>query len=69
MKDHNIEKVKVYLSAREVAQRYNVSESTLEKWRYKHKGPSYVKICGTIMYSLEDLYAYEEQNKINLNDL
>ena len=41
------------------ALRWGMSPRTLEDWRWRKKGPRYLKIGGRVMYRLEDIEAYE----------
>jgi hypothetical protein len=42
-----------------LSRRWNVSIRTLEAWRYRKKGPAYLKIGGRIAYRIEDIEAFE----------
>ena len=44
-----------------LADRWNLSPRTLERWRWEKIGPRYLKIGGRVVYRLEDVEAYEEQ--------
>ncbi len=44
---------------RHLAERWLLSERTLEAWRSQGKGPRYMKIGGRCVYRLEDVEAYE----------
>jgi Helix-turn-helix domain len=54
----------IYLTARQVAERFQISESALAAWRMKNKGLPYKKFCGKILYSLKDVEEFEKQNTI-----
>lgn len=43
----------------ELADRWNMSERTLEAWRSKGTGPRYLKIGGRVSYRLEDIEEFE----------
>ena len=43
----------------DLSRRWHVSPRTLEAWRWKGVGPSYIKVCGRIVYKLEDVEAFE----------
>ena len=48
-----------HLNQRQLAERWNLSEATLERWRSDDLGPPYLKLHGRILYRLEDIEAYE----------
>ena len=48
-----------HLKQRELADRWNMSPRTLERWRWVGEGPQFIKIGGRVVYRLEDVEAYE----------
>ncbi|ONF43315.1 terminase [Marinobacter lutaoensis] len=50
-----------HLKQRQLADRWDVSEATLERWRSEGIGPRFMKIQGRVLYRLQDIEAYEEQ--------
>jgi len=44
-----------------LAERWCVSETTLERWRSQGIGPVFLKLHGRIVYREEDIQAYEEE--------
>jgi hypothetical protein len=44
-----------------LARRWDISERTLERWRWLRQGPRYVKLGGRVAYRLEDIEAFERQ--------
>lgn len=48
-----------------LADRWNLSPRTLERWRWEKIGPPYLKIGGRVVYRLEDVEAFEEQQLKN----
>ena len=48
-----------HLNQRELADRWDVSDATLERWRSEGIGPVYLKLQGHVVYRLEDIEAYE----------
>ena len=48
-----------HLNQRELADRWDVSEATLERWRSEGIGPVYLKLRGHVLYRLEDIESYE----------
>ena len=53
----------MYLTQRELARRWRMSERTLERWRSHGLGPRYTKIVGKVIYSVEDVEIHEAQHK------
>ena len=51
-----------HLNQINLADRWNISERTLERWRWLGEGPAYLKIGGRVVYRLEDVEAYETEN-------
>lgn len=49
------------LSQNELAQRWQISESTLERWRYEGIGPVFLKLRGQVRYRDSDILAFEDQ--------
>jgi hypothetical protein len=48
-----------HLNQIELSRRWNVSERTLERWRWLRQGPKYLKIGGAVRYRIEDVESYE----------
>ena len=48
-----------HLNQVELADRWNISPRTLERWRSIGEGLPYLKIGGRVVYRLEDVEAYE----------
>ena len=51
---------------KELAVRWDVSERTLEGWRWRGVGPAFLKLGGRVVYRLEDVLAYEAEH-LHLN--
>ena len=47
------------ISQIELAQRWQISEATLERWRSQRKGPQFLRLGGQIRYRLADVESYE----------
>ncbi|WP_250655199.1 helix-turn-helix transcriptional regulator [Alkalimarinus coralli] len=47
------------MTQRELCNRWQVSETTLERWRSEGIGPIYVKLGGQVRYRQEDVLEYE----------
>jgi hypothetical protein len=48
-----------HLNQIELSRRWNISERTLERWRWLKAGPSFIKIGGRVVYTLDDVEAFE----------
>lgn len=44
----------------ELAERWRLSEATLERWRTESGGPLFLKLGNQVRYRLEDVEAFEE---------
>ena len=49
-----------YISTRQLAKHWNLSKSTLGRWRIIGIGPVFLKLGNRIRYRLEDVKAYEK---------
>jgi hypothetical protein len=49
-----------HLNQIELAQRWAISQRTLERWRFQKVGPNYLKLGGRVVYRLTDIEAFEE---------
>ncbi|MGN7612741.1 helix-turn-helix domain-containing protein [Magnetococcales bacterium HHB-1] len=52
-----------HLNAYQLSQRWNVTQKTLANWRWKKRGPPYIKIEGRILYRLDDIEQFEISNQ------
>ena len=50
-----------HLTQQELANRWNTSVHTIERYRTQSVGPVYLKIGGKVMYRIEDVEAYEHE--------
>lgn len=50
-----------HLNQRQLADRWGVSEATLERWRSEGIGPVFLKIQGRVLYRVEDVESYESE--------
>lgn len=48
-----------HLNQRQLADRWNLSQATLERWRHESIGPAYLKLHGRVLYPLTDIETYE----------
>lgn len=51
----------LFISQNELAQRWQISESTLVRWRTQRIAPSFLKLGGQVRYRLMDITAFEDQ--------
>ena len=51
-----------HLNQRQLADRWDVSEATLERWRSEGIFPVFLKLQGRVLYRLEDVEAYEAES-------
>jgi hypothetical protein len=48
-----------HLNQNQLAERWNMSPRTLERWRWLGQGPVYLKLGGRVSYRLDDIVEYE----------
>ena len=48
-----------HLNQRHLADRWDVSEATLERWRTEGIGPVFLKLQWRVLYRVEDVEAFE----------
>ena len=48
-----------HLNQKQLAERLGLSERTIEGWRYRGKGPDYLRLEGRIAYRLADVERFE----------
>lgn len=53
-----------HLNQLDLSRRWRISPRTLEAWRWRGEGPPYLKICGRILYRIEDVEAHEAASLI-----
>ena len=51
-----------HLNQRQLADRWDVSEATLERWRSEGIGPVFLKLQGRVLYRAEDIEAFESES-------
>lgn len=51
-----------HLTEMDLARRWRVSPRTLQAWRWKGVGPVYLRVCGRIIYRVQDIIEYETNN-------
>ena len=50
-----------HMNQDDLAERWNISPRTLERWRWVGQGPRYIKIGGRVVYRVEEVEAFEAQ--------
>ena len=53
----------IFLTQRELAARWRMSQRSLERWRWQKTGPSYTKLGGKVAYALDDIEHYERRRR------
>lgn len=51
-----------HINQKQLAERWDLSQRTLERWRAIGWGPLLLKMGGRVVYREKDLLAYEEQH-------
>lgn len=49
-----------HLGQKQLADRWSISEASLERWRSEGIGPKFLKLCGRVLYRQVDVEAFEE---------
>ncbi|WP_426954124.1 helix-turn-helix transcriptional regulator [Muricoccus radiodurans] len=52
-----------HLNQNELAARWGISPKTAERWRWSGHGPAYIKVGHRVAYKLEDIEAYEAEQR------
>jgi hypothetical protein len=52
-----------HLHQHDLAERWRISERTLERWRWLGIGVAYIKVGGRVVYAIEDVEAYEQAQR------
>jgi predicted DNA-binding transcriptional regulator AlpA len=58
-----------HLSTRDLAERWNISRRTLDRWRWAGEGPRFLKLGGRVVYRIADIEAFEQQQLRTRTDL
>ncbi len=51
-----------HITQGQLADRWGISRSSLERWRVEGIGPAFLKIGAKVRYRLEDIEAYERSS-------
>lgn len=49
-----------YLTSKEVAGRWRLSDQTLANWRSAGKGPPFIRVGTRVLYPIEGIHAFEK---------
>lgn len=49
-----------HIDQKQLAERWNISAKTLERWRWAGEGPRFLKLGGRVVYRITDIEAFEE---------
>ena len=61
-----MQKVESYLNDEQAAKVLNLSKQTLRNWRSQCRGPVYIKAGRAIRYAMDDLRAYMNRNRVEV---
>lgn len=53
----------INLTARELASRWDLPQRTLGQWRWRGKGPVFIKLGRHISYSVKDVESFEQEQR------
>jgi predicted site-specific integrase-resolvase len=53
-----------FLTPDQVAERYQVSLDTLKEWRYRRRGPEFLRIGKRVRYREADLLRWEREQEV-----
>uniref|UniRef100_A0A6M3LH52 Putative DNA binding, helix-turn-helix domain containing protein n=1 Tax=viral metagenome TaxID=1070528 RepID=A0A6M3LH52_9ZZZZ len=56
----------LFLTSKELAERWRIAEGTLRNLRYQGKGIPYIKVNDKILYAIRTIEKFEEENKIEV---
>lgn len=51
---------RAYLTSKELADRWRLSDQTLANWRHAGKGPPYIRVGARVLYPAEGIQAFEK---------
>ena len=51
---------RAYLTSKEVADRWRLSDQTLANWRHAGKGPPFIRVGSRVLYPIEGITAFEK---------
>ena len=50
-----------HLTQSQLAERWGLKPNTLRDWRWKKRGPQFVKLGGKVVYPLDEVERYEQR--------
>ena len=50
-----------HLNQKQLAERWQISEASLERWRSEKLGPDYLKLHSRVLYRQQDIEAFESR--------
>jgi hypothetical protein len=50
---------RAYLTSKEVADRWRLSDQMLANWRYAGKGPPFIRVGSRVLYPIEGIHSFE----------
>jgi hypothetical protein len=50
---------RAYLTSKELADRWRLSDQTLANWRYAGEGPPFIRVGARVLYPCEGIHAFE----------
>ncbi|MBF0108713.1 MAG: DNA-binding protein [Magnetococcales bacterium] len=53
----------VFIDQHSLANRWGMATKTLRNWRYMKYGPGFIKIGKKVLYSMNDVVAFERMNR------
>ncbi len=59
---------RAYLTSKEVADRWRLSDQTLANWRYAGKGPPFIRVGSRVLYPVEGIHSFEKLDPSCLSD-
>lgn len=51
---------RAYLTSKEVADRWRLSDQTLANWRHAGKGPPFIRVGSRVLYPIEGIQSWEK---------
>ena len=51
---------RAYLTSKEVADRWRLSDQTMANWRHAGKGPPFIRVGSRVLYPIEGINAFEK---------
>lgn len=49
-----------FLTSKEVADRWRLSDQTLANWRHAGKGPPFIRVGARVLYPIEGIHSFEK---------